>query len=367
MSCSRPSWPEKPRPFNGSDQSLSAWSAASDAAKRTEALKVPKLNPAYVRRGGLIGLGLIAFVFGLIQKLLSFVLARAYEALDRRNEEQIKRGAVSMSKRRDWREDGGDEGDRKTYQRQMEEARRRYELEIRASRDVQREQRKAVGRVKGAWRLAAVGAGIFLGAVVADSLGGLAGVGFGLMVGGTINWLGSFFMDRQVKKATAMNAMPVPRRAEIEAPTVGENSLPQGRADLVQQILGEAATSLRALDAIMPRLRHPDSVSSVARIVAVGNRIMQSVAANPEKLAIAQRVFTYYCPETVKVADALSKLETDANPDVERITGTQTVLKKLEVLFERTEIELKADDGKELDIDLKLLDQSIESDLRTRV
>ena len=94
---------------------------------------------------------------------------------------------------------------------------------------------------------------------------------------------------------------------------------------------------------------------------------MQSVAANPDKLAIAQRVFTYYCPETVKVADALSKLELDANPDVERITGTQTVLKKLEVLFERTELELKDDTGKELDIDLRLLDQSIESDLRTRV
>jgi 5-bromo-4-chloroindolyl phosphate hydrolysis protein len=159
----------------------------------------------------------------------------------------------------------------------------------------------------------------------------------------------------------------VPRRAQIEAPTVGENALPTGRAELVQQVLGEAATSLRALDAIMPKLRHPDSVSSVARIVAVGNRLMQIVAASPEKLSIAQRVFTYYCPETVKVADALSKLELDARPDVERITSTQTVLKKLEVLFERTELELKADEGKELDIDLRLLDQSIESDLRTRV
>jgi hypothetical protein len=49
---------------------------------------------------------------------------------------------------------------------------------------------------------------------------------------------------------------------------------------------------------------------------------------------------------------------------MERIGGTQTILKKLEVLFERTELELKADEGKELDIDLKLLDQSIESDLR---
>jgi 5-bromo-4-chloroindolyl phosphate hydrolysis protein len=329
-------------------------------------LKAVKFNPAVLRKGGLLGLGLAALLIGFIQKLLSFGLASAYEALDRRREQNIKRGAVDMSKRREWRDDDDDD-DRKVYRRQMEEARRRYELEIRASRDVQREQRKAVGRVKGAWRLAAIGAGLFFGAVVGDAIGPLAGIGFGLMIGGSVNWFGTLFMDRGARKAATSGATPVARRPEIEAPVVGESSLPQGRTELVQQVLGEAATSLRALDAIMPRLRHPDSVSSVARIVAVGNRIMQAVAASPDRLAIAQRVFTYYCPETVKVAEALSKLEQDARPDIDRITGTQTVLKKLEVLFERTELELKADDGKELDIDLKLLDQSIESDLRTRV
>jgi 5-bromo-4-chloroindolyl phosphate hydrolysis protein len=329
-------------------------------------VKAPKFNPALVRKGGLAGLGIVVLLIGLIQKLLSFGLASAYEALDRRRERNIKQGATDMSKRREWRDDDDDD-DRQVYRRQMEEARRRYELEIRASRDVQREQRRTVGRVRGAWRLAAIGAGLFLGAVIGQYVNPLAGVGFGLMIGGSINWLGSLFMDRGASKATATGSTPVARRPEIEAPTVNETELPNGRAELVQQVLGEAATSLRALDAIMPKLRHPDSVSSVARIVAVGNRIMQGVAASPDKLAIAQRVFTYYCPETVKVAEALSKLELDARPDIERITSTQTVLKKLEVLFERTELELKADDGKELDIDLKLLDQSIEADLRTRV
>lgn len=330
-------------------------------------MKVSKINPALVRKSGLVGLGLVALFIGLVARLLRFGMASAYEALDRARERKIKQDAKDMSKRREWREDDDDD-DRNDYRRQMEQARRRYELEIRASRDVQREQRKAVGRVKRAWTLAAVGAGLFLGVAVGNSMESfLGGVGFGLMVGGAINWFGTLIMNQSAKKSSTTSATPVPRRPEIEAPVVGENVLPQGRTELVQQVLGEAATSLRALDALMPKLRHPDSVSSVARIVAVGNRVMQAVAASPDKLAIAQRVFTYYCPESVKVADALSKLEMDARPDVERITSTQTVLKKLEVLFERTELELKADDGKELDIDLKLLDQSIEADLRTRV
>jgi 5-bromo-4-chloroindolyl phosphate hydrolysis protein len=329
-------------------------------------MKARRFDRKLIRKGGLVGLGLAALVFGVLQRGLRFGLAMAYEALDRQRENNIKKGAIDMSKRREWRDDDDDD-DRRVYRRQMEEARRRYELEIRASRDVQREQRRALGRVKGAWRLAAVGAGLFLGAVISEPLGGLAGIGFGLMVGGTINWIGQFFMERGTRKVAAVGATPVAKRPEIEAPSVAENVLPQGRAELVQQVLSEAANNLRALDAVIPALRHPDSVSSVARIVAVGNRVMQGVAASPEKLAIAQRVFTYYCPETVKVAEALSKLELDARPDIERITSTQTVLKKLEVLFERTELELKADDSKELDIDLKLLDQSLESDLKTRV
>lgn len=325
-----------------------------------------------VRKGGLIGLGLVALVFAALQKVIGIALSRAYEALERRNENNIKKGSALMARRRDERDEDDDDDyrddqQRSSYRRQMEEARRRYEIEIRASRDVQREQRKAIGRVQGAWRLAAIGAGLFLGSVIGNELGVLAGVGFGLMIGGSINWVGALVAGRTAVKVSKTGAVIVPQRAQIEAPKVSESALPQGRTELVQQVLGEAASALRALDATMSKLRHPDSVSSVARIVAVGNRVMQTVAASPEKLSIAQRVFTYYCPETVKVADALAKLEAEANPDVERITGTQGVLRKLEVLFERTELELKADEGKELDIDLRLLDQSIESDLRTKV
>ena len=306
-----------------------------------------------LRKGRLAGVGLLGVLIGFIQSVIELAMREAYEALDRRHEAQIKKGSDTMGRRREWREEDDDE-DRKVYRRKMEDARRRFELEIRAARDVQREQRRAQGRIKTTWTLAAIGAGIFLAAVIGDALNPLAGIGFGIMVGGAISWVGSLFLHRIGKPAAGTAVTPVPARPEIEAPTVSENAMPQGRTELVQQVLADAATALRALDGTMPR----------SRIVAVGNRLMMMVAANPEKLAIAQRVFTYYCPETVKVAEALAKLETDPAPDMERIGGTQTILKKLEVLFERTELELKADEGKELDIDLKLLDQSIESDLR---
>ena len=48
--------------------------------------------------------------------------------------------------------------------------------------------------------------------------------------------------------------------------------------------------------------------------------------------------------------------------DIARISSTQSILQKLSILFEKTELELKEDDNKSLDIDLKLLDQSLQAD-----
>lgn len=339
------------------------------------ALGAERAGPAAKTAGrgllGLIGFGLGAVFLALRGGASALARARSahYEhRIERLDAATQVSGHKRMGRDTGWnrRRRGRDEDDDDDRDRGVSAAARRWETELRAARDLEREEKRRLKRIDGAWRLAAVGAGLLVGGVVIEPLGGLAATGLGLLVGGSIGWVGALINAGFSSVQARRTAVKVPPRPEIAAPTVSEGQLPQGRTELVQKVLGEAAASLRALDAVMPKLRHPDSVASVARIVAVGNRIMQAVAAAPEKLAIGQRVFTYYCPETVKVAEALAGLERDAQPDLDRIHGTQSVLKKLEMLFDRTELELKADDSKALDIDLRLLDQSLESDLKTR-
>jgi 5-bromo-4-chloroindolyl phosphate hydrolysis protein len=183
------------------------------------------------------------------------------------------------------------------------------------------------------------------------------------LIAAIVGWIGAVINNYINNKAAEVAFVPVPARTQIGAPTVIQTDMPDGRTQLVQQVLGDAATALQKLDNVVPRLRHPDSISAVGQIVSVGKRVMAQVASAPEKFNIAQRVFTYYCPESVSVAEALAKLENDTTLDISRIQSTQSILQKLSILFERTELELKADDNKALDIDLKLLDQSLQADL----
>lgn len=242
-------------------------------------------------------------------------------------------------------------------------ARERFENELRNIKEIERQKKRRFNRIDGAWKIASVGSGLLTGGFLLD-VNFFAGVGLGLLVGGAVGWVGAIINNFIYKNTESKNAIKVPPRELIEAPQLTAPDLPSGRSELVQKILLEAATSLQKLDTIIPTLRHPDSISSVTQLVRTGKRIMDNIAQNPEKLSIAQRVFTYYCPEAYGVAAALAKIENDNKPDVNRILSTQGILQKLVVLFEKTELELKADDNKSLDIDLKLLDQSLQMDLK---
>jgi 5-bromo-4-chloroindolyl phosphate hydrolysis protein len=248
----------------------------------------------------------------------------------------------------------------------LEAARKKFDAELRQLKSDAEARRRKGGARKAAWTLGAVGAGLMaFGLMMQLDLFPLIGVGSGILVGALVAWLGTLVNEQMdARQEDARPAIPVPQRMAIAAPQAQVQGLPSGRAELVQRLLGEAADALARLDATIPRLRLPESVAQVAQIVASGNRLMKAVADSPEQLATAQRVFTYYCPESVKVAEGLVALESSPRPDLERIQATQTVLKKLAALFDKTELELRHGDAQALDIDVRLLDQSLEADLK---
>jgi 5-bromo-4-chloroindolyl phosphate hydrolysis protein len=247
----------------------------------------------------------------------------------------------------------------------LEAARRKFDAEMKALQEQAEAQKKRGRGRKAAWIVAAVGFGLMtFGLAMQLDLHPLMGIGGGILLGALIGWLGTLVNDQVDERQAVRESIRVPQRPQIAAPDAQVQGLPSGRAELVQRVLGEAATALQQLDGTVPKLRHPDSIAHVAQIVASGNRLMKAVADNPEQLAIAQRVFTYYCPQSVKVAEGLVALESAPRPDFERIQATQTVLKKLAALFDKTELELRQGDAQALDIDVRLLDQSLEADLK---
>lgn len=245
----------------------------------------------------------------------------------------------------------------------LQNANARFNEEIRKLREQEREQKRRFSRIDWAWRFGSIGAAFLFGGLALDPLGGVAAIGIAILSGALVGWFGSLINNYIANSAKPQNHFIVPEREKISSPIVTSENMPNGRTELVQQVLNDATISLQKLDNNIGRLRHPESIAAVAQIVIVGKRLMNLVSQNPEKFSIAQRVFTYYCPESVRVAEALANLENEKNMDISRIKSTQSVLQKLSILFERTELEIKEDDNKALDIDIKLLDQSLQIDL----
>ncbi len=248
--------------------------------------------------------------------------------------------------------------------RRLAYAREKYDREIRNVRDYERSKKRRFSKIDNAWRLVSVGAGLLTGGFLLD-INAPAAVGLGLLVGGVVGWVGAFinnFIAKRDNDVTNFTMVPQPKQFEI--PQIQTEGVPAGKTEFATKILQEGHENLKALEKTLSGLRHPQSIGSVTQIIEIGRRLMNEIADSPEHANSVQRLFTYYAKEAIKVVEGLGKLESDKKPDIERIIATQNILQKIQVLFESTEIELRQDENKSLDIDLKLLDQSLQSDLR---
>jgi len=230
----------------------------------------------------------------------------------------------------------------------------RVELERR------REERRERHRQRAQRNLLAVGVGLFAGGLAA-SLGLFtpAAVGVGLLAGGFSDVILRWISEQVSRRREASEAA---RPATISTPKVDAQGMTDARADLVRKVIDEATADLRRLDAAAAKLADTEARVLAQRLVKVGERLTQAVAAAPDKFAVAQRAFTYHLPKAVYLAETLSSLEA-AGADEKRRTAARHVLARMENLFEKTALDLANVDAREMDVELRLISQALDEDL----
>lgn len=229
----------------------------------------------------------------------------------------------------------------------------------RAEWERMREARRERRRQHGQRQMMAVGVGLLAGGLAASlGLYTPAAVGVGLLAGGfsgvILRWLADMFARFDQPSA--------PRPAKIETPRLDVEGLNDARAQLVQKVLDDATADLRRLETAGAKLADTDTRVMTQRLVAAGGRLTAAVAAAPDKLAVAQRAFTYHLPKAVYLAETLSSLEA-AGADEKRRTAARHVLARMENLFEKTALDLANVDAREMDVELRLISQALDEDL----
>lgn len=207
------------------------------------------------------------------------------------------------------------------------------------------------------------GCGLIAGGIASMMLPTVAAVGIGLLTGGAAN-----FFVRQLQTTDLSQWIPrlpawKPPAKAIDPPEVDGRNLAKSQRDLVQGVLDDSADNFRKLDAVARELERTDAASAeiCRRLVRVGGKLSDAVADEPQKFAIAQRVFTYHLPKAVYVAQTFLGLSELANE--KRAADARHVLTRMEMVFDKTLLDMSEVDAAEMDLEMRLINQSLDEDL----
>jgi hypothetical protein len=225
----------------------------------------------------------------------------------------------------------------------------------RLAREAAREARRRERKAEANRQFFAVGVALLVGGLVFRLVHPVAAVGLAFVAAAITVYLMKNAARFRLPRAPASPPPP------LEAPSVTGNGLPESRRQLVEQLVGEATDYLRRMEQASGVLIDPDNAGLCARLVGLGAKLTHAVAQQPGKLPIAQRVFTYHLPKAVYLAETLVELQ--QAPDAKRAGAARHVLGRMEMLFERTLLDLVAPDAAEMDLEIRLINQALDEDL----
>jgi hypothetical protein len=237
----------------------------------------------------------------------------------------------------------------------LEQLRGREEL---SAKEVKRAQRRAAAEARSRRTLAGVGAGLLAGGLSAGvDLTMPAPVGIGFLVA-----IATIYLLREGPRLLA----GLRRRPKLPAPApavLNPQGLTDGRAELIRRVLSGAEADLARLETAATRTADPEGALVLGRLAALGRRIVRGIAAKPQRFEAAQRLLTHHLDRAAFLGGLISA---EPAPDRDKLADVLRVLGRMEMLFLQVETEIAGGDGRDLDLELKVIDQALDEDIRRR-
>ena len=232
-----------------------------------------------------------------------------------------------------------------------------------AARQVAREAARKRREERSIRSFVGVGAGLIAGGVSSLVLPMPAPVGVGFLAAGAANYFVRFLQSMDASQWLPRLTGGVNRPKAIDPPEVDGRNLAKSQRDLVQGVLDDSTENLRKLDAVARGLERTDAAAAeiCKRLVRVGGRLSDAVADEPQKFTIAQRVFTYHLPKAVYVAETFLGLSEQVTE--KRANDARHVLSRMEMVFDKTLLDMSEVDAAEMDMEMRLINQSLDEDL----
>jgi len=137
----------------------------------------------------------------------------------------------------------------------------------------------------------------------------------------------------------------------------------EARSQTAQGLIAGAEVALNRLNKVGPLIRDAEMRGSVQKLIATTGSVLADVRENPDRAMAVRRMFTFYLPNAVGVAEGWQTLERHANPSADRMQQTRETMHSLNDAFTKFAQDADAPEIQELDTTLKVLKDSLKSDL----
>ncbi len=130
--------------------------------------------------------------------------------------------------------------------------------------------------------------------------------------------------------------------------------------ELHKKVIEDAKSDLMQIKAASG-VASGELLANLQKIVQNSEKIEQDLLREPHKLSEVQRIFTYYIPATQDLVFARAKA-VSAN-DATKLVEIDNMMARLAQAFEDFARKMHGEDARSIDIDIKLLEQSLQEDL----
>lgn len=148
------------------------------------------------------------------------------------------------------------------------------------------------------------------------------------------------------------------------APRSADKHLPEG---LSREVLMSAEVSLAALRRSMRALKTKPVRARFEELHGIATKVAREVEEDPGRLADVRRLLTYYLPAAERLAEGYAILETKFNPSIERVRQLEATIRRLHEVFKDYSDRLATREVEDLDVELKLLEDELRNEERTRL
>jgi len=141
------------------------------------------------------------------------------------------------------------------------------------------------------------------------------------------------------------------------------NALGRDKVAFATDLLKEAQPAADRLSAAAIGITDKTVKEKVRHLEQIARDVFGKIEANPGSAAGVRRFLSYYLPRAAEVSEGYAALEDKRAPDATRLNEVGEVIGKLEDAFVHYADSLVDNELGSLDIDLKLIQQSLKEDL----